>query len=171
MSTAPALALFLADDDRHRIDGERNSTPVRDLHAANQQHIAATEEFLIGTGEPAILLGTDTEANPIDNLLHALANSLTAVLMYFAAARSARLTEVEPEENLREVVARARKRLGYGTRGRGADTRRPRLHEPRDRRPARNQRQNRRAPRRPHPAQAPRAKPTRSGRNRARVGV
>ncbi len=39
MSTTPSLALLLADDDRHRIDGERNSTAIRALHAANQENI------------------------------------------------------------------------------------------------------------------------------------
>ncbi len=116
MSTTPSLALLLADDDRHRIDGERNSTAIRALHAANQENIPPTEELMTNAGDPAILLVTETEANPVDALLHALAGSLTAVLVYLAAARGARLTRMEPGEHLRQVVARARKRLGLTAR-------------------------------------------------------
>ena len=46
-------------------------------------------------GEPAILLGTDTGPNPAEYLLHALAACLTTSLVYVAAARGVRLTEVE----------------------------------------------------------------------------
>ena len=52
-------------------------------------------------------------------------------------------------------------------RGGGADARRPRLHQPRDRRRARHQRQDRQRPRLAHPAQARRAEPARGGRHRA----
>ena len=105
-----------------------------------------TEAFQIDAGEPAILLGTDTGANPAEYLLHALAACLTTSIVYVAAARKVELTAVEstltgdmdvrgalgvddearngferievsfriagkaPEEKLREVVERARKR-------------------------------------------------------------
>ena len=52
-------------------------------------------------------------------------------------------------------------------RGGSADARRPRPHQPRDRRRARDQRQDRRRARLAHPAQARCAEPGRSGRNRA----
>ena len=42
-----------------------------------------------------MLLGTDTGANPAEYLLHALAACLTTSLVYSAAARKVRLTEVE----------------------------------------------------------------------------
>ena len=51
-------------------------------------------------------------------------------------------------------------------RGGGADARRPRPHQPRDRRRARDQRQDRQRPRLAHPAQARRAEPARGGRDR-----
>ena len=53
------------------------------------------------------------------------------------------------------------------TRGRGPDPRRPRLHQPRDRRDARHQRQDGQRPRLAHPAQARRAEQARGGRHRA----
>ena len=42
-----------------------------------------------------MLLGADTGPNPAEYLLHALAACLTTSLVYVAAARSVRLTEVE----------------------------------------------------------------------------
>ena len=51
-------------------------------------------------------------------------------------------------------------------RGGGPDARRPRLHQPRDRRGARHQRQDGQRPRLAHPAQARRAEPARGGRDR-----
>ena len=41
-----------------------------------------------------MLLGTDTGPNPAEYLLHALAACLTTTLVYIAAARKVRLTEV-----------------------------------------------------------------------------
>ncbi len=46
-------------------------------------------------GEPAILLGTDTGANPVEYLLHALAACLTTSIVYVAAARGVHLSEVD----------------------------------------------------------------------------
>jgi len=48
-----------------------------------------------GDAEPAVLLGTDTGPNPAEALLHALAACLTTSLVYVAAARGVKLTEVE----------------------------------------------------------------------------
>ena len=50
---------------------------------------------MLDAGEPAILLGKDTGPNPAEYLLHALAACLTTALVYVAAARDVRLTEVE----------------------------------------------------------------------------
>ena len=52
------------------------------------------------------------------------------------------------------------------TRGRGPDPRRPRLHQPRDRRDARDQHQDRQRPRLAHPAQARGAEQARGSRDR-----
>src|SRR6202000_1078703 len=53
------------------------------------------EAFVIDAGEPAILVGTDTGANPAEHLLHALAACLTTSVVYIAAARKVHLTSVE----------------------------------------------------------------------------
>ena len=76
-----------------------------------------------------------------------------------AAGRRARRTRAGPGGDPRPDAAR----------GGGADARRPRLHEPRDRRDARDQRQDGERPRLAHPAQARRAEPARGGRDRAPI--
>jgi uncharacterized OsmC-like protein len=50
---------------------------------------------VLDAGEPAVLLGTDTGPNPAEFVLHALAACLTTSLVYVAAARGVRLSEVE----------------------------------------------------------------------------
>src|SRR3954454_11724632 len=91
----PALAKFQFRARNRWIDGAHNRTTIRDFYAANQEDTSRTDEFVIDAGEPAILLGSDTGANPAEHLLHALAACLTTSLVYIAAARGVRLTEVE----------------------------------------------------------------------------
>jgi uncharacterized OsmC-like protein len=91
----PSLARFQFRARNHWIDGSHNRTTIRDFYAANQEDASRTDEFVIDAGEPAILLGTDTGANPAEYLLHALAACLTTSLVYVAAARGVHLTEVE----------------------------------------------------------------------------
>jgi uncharacterized OsmC-like protein len=91
----PELARFQFRARNRWIHGAHNRTTIRDFYAAKQEDTSRTEEFTIDAGEPAILLGTDTGANPAEYLLHALAACLTTSLVYVAAARGVHLTEVE----------------------------------------------------------------------------
>src|SRR5262249_60928286 len=77
------------------IAGAHNRSTIRGFYAANQEDESRAEDFVLDAGEPAILLGTDTGPNPAECLLHALAACLTTSLVYVAAARGVRLTEVE----------------------------------------------------------------------------
>src|SRR5919201_4479338 len=91
----PSLARFQFRARNRWIDGAHNRTTIRDFYAANQEDTSRTEAFTIDAGEPAILLGTDTGANPAEYLLHALAACLTTSIVYVAAARKVELTSVE----------------------------------------------------------------------------
>src|SRR4051794_11100676 len=109
-------------------------------------------------------LTTETTGNAVHTghlraTLVAMKARLATSLVYVSGARPAP-GEV-PEETLRELVARAADARPDASRGGGAPARRAPLHEPRDRVGARNQCQDRRAPRRPHPAQARRGEPAR----------
>jgi uncharacterized OsmC-like protein len=91
----PTIARFQFRAQNRWIDGAHNRTTIRDFYAANQEDTSRAEAFVIDAGEPAILLGADTGANPAEHLLHALAACLTTSLVYVAAARGVHLTEVE----------------------------------------------------------------------------
>ena len=91
----PALARFQFRARNRWIDGAHNRTTIRDFYAAKQEDSSRNRSFVLDAGEPAILLGSDTGPNPAEHLLHALAACLTTSLVYVAAARGVRLTEVE----------------------------------------------------------------------------
>jgi uncharacterized OsmC-like protein len=91
----PELGTFQFRARNTWIDGAHNRTTIQDFYGAGQEDTSRAEAFTIDAGEPAILLGKDTGANPAEYLLHALAACLTTSLVYVAAARGVKLTEVE----------------------------------------------------------------------------
>jgi uncharacterized OsmC-like protein len=91
----PELGVFQFRAVNHWVDGAHNRTTIQGFYGAGQEDTSREEPFVIDAGEPAILLGKDTGANPAEYLLHALAACLTTSLVYVAAARKVRLTEVE----------------------------------------------------------------------------
>jgi uncharacterized OsmC-like protein len=95
IEATPSLARFQFRARNRWIDGAHNRSTIRDFYAANQEDTSRAAEFVLDSGEPAILLGHDTGPNPAEYLLHALAGCLTTSLVYVAAARGVHLTEVE----------------------------------------------------------------------------
>ena len=91
----PELARFQFRATNRWIGGAHNRSTIRDFYAAGGEDTTRGEAFVIDAGEPAILLGTDTGANPAEYLLHALAACLTTSIVYVAAARKVELTSVE----------------------------------------------------------------------------
>jgi uncharacterized OsmC-like protein len=91
----PELGRFQFRAENQWIAGAHNRTTIKDFYGAGQEDSSRSEAFSIDAGEPAILLGSDTGPNPAEYLLHALAACLTTTLVYVAAARGVRLTEVE----------------------------------------------------------------------------
>src|SRR5436853_4145904 len=91
----PELAQFQFRATNRWIDGSHNRSTIKGFYAAGGEDTTRTKTFEIDAGEPAILLGTDTGANPAEYLLHALAACLTTSLVYVAAARKVELTSVE----------------------------------------------------------------------------
>ena len=77
--------------------GRRRSgcSTIKDFYAAGGEDTTRSEAFQIDAGDPAILLGTDTGANPAEFLLHALAACLTTSIVCVAAARKVQLNTVE----------------------------------------------------------------------------
>jgi len=91
----PALGVFQFRAHNHWIDGAHNRSTIQDFYGAGQEDRSRAHAFTVDAGEPGILLGSDTGANPAELLLHALAACLTTSLIYVATARKVRLTEVE----------------------------------------------------------------------------
>jgi len=92
---SPELGAFQFRARNHWIDGAHNRTTIQGFYGAGQEDASRAAAFTVDAGEPAVLLGTDTGATPAEYLLHALAACLTTALVYVAAARKVRLTEVE----------------------------------------------------------------------------
>jgi uncharacterized OsmC-like protein len=90
----PELGVFQFRAANRWIDGAHNRTQIQRFYGAGQEDTSREQPFLIDAGEPAILLGTDTGANPAEYLLHALAACLTTTIVYVASARKVELTEV-----------------------------------------------------------------------------
>jgi len=91
----PELARFQFRATNRWIAGAHNRTTIKDFYGAGQVDTSRVEPFVLDAGEPAVLVGTDTGPNPAEYLLHALAACVTTSLVYVAAARGVRLTEVE----------------------------------------------------------------------------
>jgi uncharacterized OsmC-like protein len=91
----PELARFQFRASNRWIDGSHNRSTIKGFYAAGGEDTTRSEEFVIDAGEPAILIGSDTGANPAEYLLHALAACLTTSIVYVAAARKVQLTSVE----------------------------------------------------------------------------
>jgi len=91
----PELGRFEFRARNEWIAGAHNRSTIQGFYGAGQEDSSRTQAFVLDAGEPAILLGTDTGANPAEYLLHALAGCLTTSIVYVAAARKVRLTSVE----------------------------------------------------------------------------
>jgi organic hydroperoxide reductase OsmC/OhrA len=95
IKSQPELARFQFRAANRWIGGAHNRSTIKDFYAAGGEDSTRTAAFEIDAGEPAILLGSDTGANPGEYLLHALAACLTTSIVYVAAARKVDLTSVE----------------------------------------------------------------------------
>jgi uncharacterized OsmC-like protein len=91
----PELARFQFRATNQWIEGAHNRSTIKGFFAAGGEDSTRGEAFEIDAGEPAILLGSDTGANPAEYLLHALAACLTTSIVYVAAARKVQLTSVQ----------------------------------------------------------------------------
>ena len=91
---APAIAKFKFRIRNQWQGASQNRSTVNKFYGAGQELSRATP-FVLEADEPAILLGKDAAANPVEHLLHALASCLTTSMVYHAAARGIHIDEVE----------------------------------------------------------------------------
>jgi uncharacterized OsmC-like protein len=94
VKTTPSIAKFKFRIRNQWEDGSRNHSTVTTLCGANQE-LAHPAPFRLEADEPAILLGQDLAANPVEHLLHALASCLTTSMVYHASARGVQINAIE----------------------------------------------------------------------------
>jgi uncharacterized OsmC-like protein len=91
----PTLGRFQFRAENRWLDGGHNRSVVKSFYGAGQEDTSRKAAFVLDNDEPDVLLGKDAGANPVEYVLHALAGCVTTTLVYHAAARGIRLTEVE----------------------------------------------------------------------------
>ena len=90
----PSIAKFKFRVCNQWQGASQNSSTVSEFYGAGQE-VSRTRPFVLEADEPAVLLGTDRAANPVEHLLHALASCMTTSMVYHAAARGIVIEEVE----------------------------------------------------------------------------
>ena len=92
----PDIAKFKFHLGNKWINGAFNRSTISSFYGANQENTHLTT-FKLDTDEPAMLVGEDNAANPVEYLLHALSSCLTTTLVYHAAIRDITIDELESE--------------------------------------------------------------------------
>lgn len=91
----PETSKFNFRIDNYWIDGAHNRAVVSDFYGANQTHRRDRTFFVYDKDEHPVLLGDDRGANPVEYLLAGLAGCITTTLVYHAAARGVKITQVD----------------------------------------------------------------------------
>jgi uncharacterized OsmC-like protein len=90
----PDIAQFQFRAQNRWMGGDHNRSTVEAFHGACQElrHDAA---FTMDNDEPAVPLGADRYANPVEYVLHALVGCLTTTMAYHAAARGIAIEAID----------------------------------------------------------------------------
>ncbi|HLX83983.1 MAG TPA: OsmC family protein [Terriglobales bacterium] len=94
IKATPAIAKFNFRIRNRWQGASQNRSTVNEFYGAGQE-LSRSKSFILDADEPAILLGNDQAANPVEHLLHALASCITTSMVYHAAARGITIDEVE----------------------------------------------------------------------------
>ena len=94
VKATPSIAKFKFRINNRWKGASQNRSTVNQFYGAGQEQ-SRQKAFLLEADEPAILLGKDAAANPVEHLLHALASCITTSMVYHAAARGIQIKEVE----------------------------------------------------------------------------
>ena len=90
----PSIAKFKFRIHNQWQGASQNRSTVSGFYGAGQE-LSRPEPFVLEADEPAILLGQDAAANPVEHLLHALASCVTTSMVYHAAVRGISIEEIE----------------------------------------------------------------------------
>jgi uncharacterized OsmC-like protein len=94
IKATPAIAKFNFRIQNRWEGASQNRSTVDKFYGAGREQ-SRVMPFVLKADEPAILLGTDEAANPVEHLLHALAACVTTSMVYHAAARGIQIEQVE----------------------------------------------------------------------------
>jgi len=94
VKATPSIAKFRFRVKNQWAAGSQNRSTAATFSGANQE-LSHPQPFTLEADEPAILLGKDTAANPVEHLLHALASCVTTSMVYHASARGVRIDRIE----------------------------------------------------------------------------
>ncbi|MEJ2109117.1 MAG: OsmC family protein [Acidobacteriota bacterium] len=90
----PAMGEFKFRVKNDWINGANNRAEVGGFHGAHKE-IEHTRTHIIDADEPAVLLGEDKGANPVETLLAALSGCMTTTLVYKSSALGYKVDAVE----------------------------------------------------------------------------
>src|SRR5215467_2133591 len=93
IKATPSIAKFNFRIHNQWVDAAKNRSAV-EFYGARQEQLRS-KPFVLEADEPLALLGTDTAANPVEHLLHALAACMTTSMVYHAAAHGIQIQKVE----------------------------------------------------------------------------
>jgi uncharacterized OsmC-like protein len=91
----PNLAKFKFRAKNKWVNGGHTHSSVKDFYGAGKEDTSRKSSFEFEADEPAVLLGEDLGANPVEFVLHALAGCLTTTLVYNAAAQGIKIDAIE----------------------------------------------------------------------------
>jgi len=94
VKATPSIAKFKFRIRNQWVDSAQNRSTVDTFYGTDQE-LSHPKPFVVTADEPAVLLGKDGAANPVEYLLHSLASCLTTSMVYHAAARGIEIEEVE----------------------------------------------------------------------------
>ena len=94
IKATPSIAKFNFRIHNQWVDAAKNRSAVDMFYGAGQEQLRS-KRFVLEADEPLALLGTDTAANPVEHLLHALAACMTTSMVYHAAAHGIQIQKVE----------------------------------------------------------------------------
>jgi uncharacterized OsmC-like protein len=89
------LAEFRFRASNRWLDGGHNRSTIQRFYGCREEDSTRTKPFMLDADEPAVLLGEDNGANPVEYILHALAACMTTTMVYHAAARGIEIRGVE----------------------------------------------------------------------------
>ena len=94
IKATPSIAKFNFRIHNQWVNAAKNRSAVDMSYGAGQEQLRS-KPFVLEADEPLSLLGTDTAANPVEHLLHALAACMTTSMVYHAAAHGIQIQKVE----------------------------------------------------------------------------